>query len=103
MRRYKDLKCIFQVEDPVADPVLGVVKTRLRRFLFSSNFENIACPLGIGNHVDHLIVRGALEQIIGEGNLAAYLFLYEDLPYAASISLNTIERLTNRTNFRLSP
>jgi len=40
--------------------------------------EHVYCPLGIGGHVDHVIVRGAVEALA----IASHLTYYEDYPYA---------------------
>lgn len=42
--------------------------------------RHIFCPLAIGGHVDHVLVRRAVEELADEEALLRY---YEDFPYAA--------------------
>lgn len=61
-------------------------------------------PLGLGNHVDHLLVREmALKLIKNNINVG----FYEDLPYAGTIShleiYHNINQLNNEYNLHLKP
>jgi LmbE family N-acetylglucosaminyl deacetylase len=49
----------------------------------------ILLPFGVGSHVDHRIVREAGLSLAAEG--CSSLFFYEDLPYAAEYSLQTLD------------
>ncbi len=40
--------------------------------------QRVYCPLGIGGHVDHVVVRQAVEELSELGNIT----FYEDFPYA---------------------
>jgi hypothetical protein len=48
-----------------------------------SRIENIFCPLGIGNHPDHVTVREVALRIWLAESRKPQLHFYEDLPYAA--------------------
>jgi LmbE family N-acetylglucosaminyl deacetylase len=43
----------------------------------------ILCPLGVGRHVDHILVTQAFHDVATRGNLE--VGLYEDMPYATGI------------------
>jgi LmbE family N-acetylglucosaminyl deacetylase len=51
---------------------------------YSACNVRIFCPLAIGGHVDHIIVRRAVENLIDP----AELYYYEDLPYALHSEIN---------------
>jgi hypothetical protein len=56
-------------------------------------------PLGLGGHVDHLIVREACSGLRGN-RVRLY---YEDLPYAAHLSEEEIERFVRDFDSDLEP
>ena len=45
-------------------------------------------PLGIGNHVDHLMVRDAASQVDGSNQRPAALVFYSDFPYSVTAPPN---------------
>jgi len=47
----------------------------------------LLAPMGLGNHIDHLIVRDAALALLREGFSVGF---YEDLPYAADVSENNV-------------
>jgi LmbE family N-acetylglucosaminyl deacetylase len=53
----------------------------------------LLCPLGLGGHVDHEIVRDAA---MAAGSKERLLCLYEDLPYASHLSAPEIEEHARR-------
>ena len=70
------------------DTIGPIVRTALDDLL--SPGSAVLCPLGLGGHVDHLVVRDAARTIARSGGLE--LWFYEDLPYARSLPGRTIER-----------
>jgi LmbE family N-acetylglucosaminyl deacetylase len=56
-------------DEAVVDEVLTLLTSRINQY------DVLVCPLGIGSHVDHLIVRTALER------LNRPLWYYADIPY----------------------
>ncbi len=46
-------------------------------------FDELYCPLGVGRHPDHLLVREFALSIWKELGKETVIFFYEDLPYAA--------------------
>lgn len=63
----------------------------LNKFLkqFIKKNDVLLIPLGLGGHVDHLIVQKSIIPMTQHGNAIAF---YEDLPYAARLSLLEIKR-----------
>lgn len=59
-------------------PVLQAVMAKM------ADHVTLLAPVGIGNHVDHLLVRDAALALSRHAGVA--LFLYEDLPYAARLA-----------------
>lgn len=59
----------------------------------------ILLPLGLGNHIDHRIARDA--SLSGCGNLCP--IFYEDLPYAADLSLDEIDKTAASFDTSLRP
>lgn len=71
---------IYSIVDPVSDPIFQQVYVALSKLIKSYHCELIVSPMGIGNHVDHIIVRDACRKIARENNLQ--IIFYEDLCYA---------------------
>jgi LmbE family N-acetylglucosaminyl deacetylase len=73
------------------------IKAALRNLV--DDASQVYSPLAIGGHVDHVIVRRAVEELIGGGGQTRLRY-YEDFPYAAKIGefehFPTVERLTPR-------
>ena len=75
---YPDMKTIFS---GIVSPYDTSLLSQLRRSIISfRNCSQFLVPLGIGKHVDHILVRKAAEQAIGPGGLCYYV----DYPYALS-------------------
>lgn len=60
------------------------------------------CPLGIGDHVDHLVVRDVLIDMIKHDRIHKCIF-YEDLPYANNWTNRSILRLIKSLQLDLQP
>jgi LmbE family N-acetylglucosaminyl deacetylase len=85
LRGYPSLSSIFQVEDVESEPIYRNVCESLEDSISSGFYNAILCPLGVGNHVDHLIVITALSRILTNGKSTnSKIYFYEDLPYAAT-------------------
>ncbi|MBZ5763744.1 PIG-L family deacetylase [Rhizobium sp. VS19-DR104.2] len=76
--------------EPSTDPAYFPVKSQINNILTRRKPELLLVPLGIGNHIDHLIVRNA---VIDSNARAVDIGFYEELPYAADEDLSTIARL----------
>jgi len=50
-------------------------------------FDLIFAPIGLGTHIDHLVVRNAALELLRDGFPIVF---YEDIPYAADLSLKEI-------------
>ncbi|RLT45007.1 MAG: PIG-L family deacetylase [Chloroflexi bacterium] len=71
----------YQSDDEIFGPVhpgeAGLVADVVALLRALPAAEQIVAPLTVGNHVDHIFVRQAAEQVFGDR-----LFYYEDYPYA---------------------
>lgn len=87
LRGYPSRESLFAVDDPRRDPLYQEVRASLRTVLASRPWAAVVAPLGIGRHVEHLIVRDACRELG-----ARPLLLYEDLPYAADFGNDELDR-----------
>ncbi len=77
--RHLDGRAIFQA-DPAEDPdVVDQVQIRISALLDELSPDLVVGPLGIGNHLDHLVARRALERC---GIEPGHVCWFEDVPYA---------------------
>lgn len=79
---------------------LEMEKTRkMLKSLLSKNVQ-IFVPLAIQEHIDHFIVRQAIQDLIDHKNRTCQIFFYEDLPYAAHATEKEWKNINNfiRTN-----
>ena len=97
---------IVRESDLFAQRVLGPGETTLQRVeqdldaeLQFSRPQIVLCPLAIGGHVDHCLVRAAMERLYWRGRLlGAALWFYEDLPYASRVTETVGSELRARTS-----
>ncbi len=71
---YASEEAIFGPFDPVEQPLVDAVSHEIRLALPAE--AALVCPLAIGGHVDHRLVRAAAEK------LRRPLWYYADYPYA---------------------
>ena len=76
------------------DEFLHTVEDALREYLVEvgENQLQVYCPLALGEHVDHVIIRDVVEGIWG----VERTIYYEDYPYAQKLSRNRLEDFVNR-------
>lgn len=65
------------------DTVNEVISTFLKSINLN-DYDEIYIPLGIGRHIDHLILRVAVETIVNEYYQSTIVKYYEDIPYVCS-------------------
>ncbi len=53
------------------------------------NVDLLFAPMGLGKHIDHIVVRNAALELLKDG---FPLVFYEDIPYAADLSLMDIDK-----------
>lgn len=58
--------------------------------------DAIFCPLGVGSHVDHVLVR---QTVLNQKLSKAPIFLYKDLPYAEHVSFNLSDYILKDDNW----
>ncbi|ANY69371.1 hypothetical protein BBD42_24960 [Paenibacillus sp. BIHB 4019] len=77
---YSKLQQLFATATS-AEPRAGkIIRAALSDMDFSP-YDRIYIPLGIGRHIDHLLVREAAEYITEQSGQALKLMYYRDLPY----------------------
>ena len=83
-RRHRCLSYQDLFSPPTAGDLLLAEKIcgELREYIRAQRPSFIFGPVGIGQHVDHVIVRMALQQAVAETG-AGGLLLYEEMPYAS--------------------
>lgn len=86
--RYQTKKDIFAVHPDLevdADTLKDLV-TYLCRVLKEVQPSEVYVPLGIGHHIDHILVRKALERSIvqSDSDNSPDIIYYEDVPYVCS-------------------
>jgi LmbE family N-acetylglucosaminyl deacetylase len=64
-------------------PYLGTLITKLRPVLTAADWSEIYLPLGLGGHIDHLMLK---EAVLHSGIKAQRVRFYEDLPYAGEMT-----------------
>jgi len=103
LRGYPNFSSIFDEGlEPSQEPVYPVLIEKLRE---SIGTENSVClllaPLGLGYHVDHLLLYQASLELASERSLP--LVLYEDLPYSSELSSEELDAQVKKINSRLKP
>jgi len=78
LRGYPSIPAIFAVKEPQDDPIYGAVCQAVDKAV--SGFDAVLAPLGIGGHIEHIMVREACRQACN------HALFYEDLPYAGDYS-----------------
>jgi len=101
LRGYPDLESIFYVPRGDLDPVFPSVFNALKEFFSLFPNAKIVAPLGVGNHVDHLIVSEICVKIGKEQERE--LVFFEDLPYSGWYSLEEVENRIKLLNLHLHP
>jgi len=80
--RYEDT--VFGGKVAPQDIIAASVRHRLTTLIASLRPSLILAPLGLGGHVDHIITCSAALEVAHASNTS--VALYEDLPYAATLS-----------------
>jgi LmbE family N-acetylglucosaminyl deacetylase len=84
--RYRSKAAIYERDFTDEPGIVAQVSRGLETILGPARRLAVYLPLGVGRHVDHLIVRRAAECLLARRpNEFVSLFYYEDLPYACGI------------------
>ncbi len=92
---------IFANNNPVSDPIYTEVYYALSKLIKSYRCELIVSPMGLGNHIDHIIVCDICCRIAKENNRR--IVFYEDLHYASQLTLKQIKVRANSISPNLQP
>lgn len=91
---YKEnIATFLNTKKPEEDDIFESVKFELTSKIRNTNFDSIFFPLGIGNHLDHLIVHKIARSISLKDKKIYY---YEDLPYAADYEMEYLDWIANK-------
>lgn len=99
LRGYPNFESAREKERASDDPIFPTVRDTLRNLAELIGVESVILPLGVGNHIDHLISRDALRFPKQGWN---YIY-YEDVPYTTGFSLTEIDELARRVDAELRP
>ncbi len=95
LRGYSRLD-IFANNNPTSDPIYSEVHNTLLKLIKSYPCNLIVSPMGLGNHIDHIILCHICSRIAQENNIR--IVFYEDLQYASMLSLKQIKVRANSIN-----
>lgn len=87
--------------DVAADPELGKVAAVIASWVDEGAYGAVLAPLGVGGHVDHLLVASAARRIAATSALP--WGFYEDRPYASVADDASIMALARSIDPRLAP
>ena len=73
--------------------VIGKIRKMIKSLL--SKDVQVFVPLAIQEHIDHFIVRQAVQDLLDYKNRKCQIFFYEDLPYAAHATEREWRDITN--------
>lgn len=79
--------------------VFETIRSQIMKLTSRLDGGYILVPLGLGGHIDHQIAKDACLAV--RGNLCPVF--YEDLPYAADVSLEDIDKMVNSLDSTLQP
>ena len=83
LRGYTGYFVKSKLEEELENAVLDSIEQKL----IDTEYDSVLYPLGIGDHIDHLIVSSAVQNLSFKHNDIVF-FGYEDLPYAGEGNIN---------------
>lgn len=89
LRGYDSLKRIlFNDKKPIYDKeenkeIYNRLARRIKEIITEINPKRVYLPMGVGGHIDHLIVRDAVISVI-EGFPNIEFYFYEEMPYSVN-------------------
>jgi LmbE family N-acetylglucosaminyl deacetylase len=90
LREYTDLDTIFTVTDYRQDSGAEESIRVIHNFLNTqTEMKRLWVPLGVGNHIDHIILQKAV--LSWQTTFPLELIFYEDVPYTGFETLNSID------------
>jgi LmbE family N-acetylglucosaminyl deacetylase len=91
--------------DETSDSIFFDIYNSLSNIMAAYPKADIVCPLGIGNHIDHILILNICTRLCVENNRR--IIYYEDLPYAALFKLKDIRMrintLSTKFKFEIKP
>ncbi|NEO44067.1 MAG: hypothetical protein F6K55_07980 [Moorea sp. SIO4A3] len=96
LRGYTNLDTIFTVTDYRQDPDAEASIQAIQSFLNTqTGVTRLWVPLGIGKHIDHIILQKAV--LLWSATSSLEKIFYEDVPYTGFEELSTIETWVQQT------
>ncbi len=92
---------MFKCNEPESDPLYEEIYNSLSKLIRSYPFELIVSPIGLGNHIDHIMTCDICFKIARENNIK--IIFYEELPYASFLSFKQIKIKANSISQYLQP
>ncbi|MCB1054945.1 MAG: HAD hydrolase-like protein [Acidobacteria bacterium] len=83
VRGYPSIASIFEPRRPADDPLFGTTCELVARLV--RGFDLVIAPLGVGRHIEHVMVREACRRARPD------TLFYEDLPYAGDLSTDELD------------
>ena len=80
---------LYETNNLNSDPMYNEVETALTKFIKSHQCNMLVSPMGLGNHIDHIMLCDICIQIARENKIK--IAFYEDLPYASMMTLKKIK------------
>lgn len=87
---------IFTKNNPASDPIYTEVHNTLLKLIKSYPCDLIVSPMGLGNHIDHIMLCDICRRIAEENNIR--IVFYEDLQYASMLTLKQIKARAKSIN-----
>jgi LmbE family N-acetylglucosaminyl deacetylase len=72
---------IFSGDYSKEPEMLVLIQKELQRRLAEQSWELLIAPMGVGNHVDHVLVRSAVMRAFSGTKIGDKILFYEDFPY----------------------
>lgn len=100
LRGYPSLRSLYEKQSGMEDPDYQQIEKSVVDFVSPYRGAKVFSPIGIGNHIEHLIT---LEIAARLEKLGYEIVYYEDLPYALEFTLEEIEEIVTRNAGKRMP
>lgn len=94
--KYNEIEHIFTTDTSNEIDTIKCLSSKIENIFANMNIDKIYIPLGIGNHIDHVITRKSIENIASKFFFKKYY--YEDTPYVCNLESNNYSELTSELN-----
>lgn len=74
----------IEKDEILNNPIFYSLSISIKAIIFEHNPDCLIIPMGCGWHVDHLLVKYCILELISKENIEVRLFFYEDMPYSCN-------------------